>query len=108
MDDKRLSYLLQTWAEWLREPAMNLGYPSVAAGIRWRSADDWEDLVDHLDETMARAVDAAVDDLPLNERTAVYAVVIGPRVWRLREPMADVYERARMAIKIRLRARGID
>jgi hypothetical protein len=107
MDDKRLSYLLQTWADWLREPAVHLGYPTTAAGIRWRSADDWEDLVDHLDETMARAVDTAVDDLPLNERTAVYATVIGPMV-RLREPVQDVYDRARGLLKIRLRARGIE
>jgi hypothetical protein len=107
MDDKRLSYLLQTWADWLREPAVHLGYPTTAAGIRWRSADDWEDLVDHLDETMSRAVDTAVDDLPLNERTAVYAVVIGPMV-RLREPVQDVYERASGLLKIRLRARGIE
>jgi hypothetical protein len=107
MDDKRLSYLLQTWADWLRQPAVHLGYPTTAAGIRWRSADDWEDLVDHLDETMARAVDTAVDDLPLNERTAVYAVVIGPMV-RLREPVQDVYDRARGLLKVRLRARGIE
>ena len=108
MDDKRLSYLLATWAEWLREPAVHLGYPSTAAGIRWRSADDWEDLVDHLDDTMARAVDTAVDDLPLMERTAVYATVIVAQVWRLREPIADVYVRACGMLKVRLRARGIE
>jgi hypothetical protein len=108
MDDKRLSYLLETWRDWLNEPAMHLGYPSTAAGIRWRSADDWEDLVDHLDETMARAVDTAVDDLPLPERTSVYSVVVRPAVWRLREPMHVVYERARGLLKVQLRARGIE
>lgn len=105
MDDKRLSYLLHTWADWLRQPAIHLGYPTTAAGIRWRCADDWEDLVDHLDETMARAVDTAVDDLPLTERTAVYAVVIGPMV-RMRD-VHDVYERACGLLKLRLNARGI-
>jgi hypothetical protein len=53
-------------------------------------------------------VDTAVDDLPLAERTSVYSVVIGPAVWRLREPIHVVYERARGLLKIRLRARGIE
>jgi len=65
-------------------------------------------MVESLDERMALAVDASIDDLPLMERTAVYAVVIGPMVWRLREPVYDVYDRAREALKTRLRGKGID
>lgn len=108
--DDRLSYLLDTWREWMRRPdhLRALGYPPTAAGIRFRAQDDFDGMVDYLDETMALAVDAAVDDLPLNERTAVHAVVIGPMVWRFREPINDVYERARELIKAALHMRGIE
>jgi hypothetical protein len=111
LTDDRLSYLLATWREWISAPehVADLGYPSRAAGIRYRSGDDFDAMVDSMDRTMALAVDSAVDDLPLNERTSVYAVIVsGGRVWRLREPIDTVYERARGLLKIRLRARGIE
>lgn len=110
VDDARLSYLLDTWRDYMRAPDHRaaLGYPSTAAGIRYRAGDDFDAMVDSLDDTMARAVDACVDDLPLMERTAVNAVVIGPMVWRLREPIYDVYERARAMLKISLKTRGIE
>ena len=85
-----------------------LGYPATASGIRYRAHDDFDGMVDHLDETMALAVDAVIDDLPLNERTAVHAVIIGPMVWRFRDPVQDVYGRARDMIKVALTLRGID
>lgn len=108
MTEERLSYLLDTWREWMREPDHSLGYPSTAAGIRWRPGDDFDAMVASLDETMALAVDACVDDLPLMERTAVNAVIIGPMVWRLREPIYDVYDRARALLKVSLNTRGIE
>lgn len=110
MTDERLSYLLDSWREWMRRPDHlgALGYPPTASGIRYRPGGDFDAMISNLDETMALAVDACVDDLPLMERTAVYAVVIGPAVWRLREPMADVHERARDMLKIALNRRGIE
>lgn len=109
MDDQRLSYLLDTWREWYKAPDhRELGYPSRAAGIRYSASSDFDTMLDSLDQTMALAVDACVDDLPLMERTAVVAVVIGPMVWRLREPVGIVYDRARSLLKIALKTRGID
>lgn len=108
MTDERLSYLLDTWRDHMFRDDHGLGYPSTAAGIRWRPGDDFDGMVASLDETMALAVDAAVDSLPLMERTAVNAVVIGPMVWRLREPIGIVYDRARAMLKISLNARGIE
>lgn len=110
MTDDRLSYLLDTWRDFIRRPdhLIALGYPSTATGIRWNPGDDFDGMVESLDERMALAVDASVDDLPLMERTAVYTVVIGPQVWRLREPMHVVYERAREGLKIKLTSRGIE
>lgn len=109
MDDRRLSDLLDCWRDWMRRPdhRADLGYPSTAAGIRWRPGGDFDAMLDSVDEANAMAVDACVDDLPLMERTAVYAVVIGPMVWRLREPIQDVYLRARDMLAVALNRRGI-
>ncbi len=110
MTDDRLAYLFDTWRDWMRAPDHRhaLGYPSTASGIRYRPGGDFDAMVASLDETMALAMDACIDDLPLMERTAVYAVVIGPMVWRLREPVHIVHERARDMLKIALNRRGIE
>jgi hypothetical protein len=110
MDDKRLSYLLAVWSEYMTrsDHRAELGYPSTAAGIRWRPPGDFDGMVATLDETMAQAVDAAVDSLPALERAAVNAVVIGPMRWKRYEPVHEVYERARGLLKISLNARGVE
>lgn len=107
MTDDRLSFVLDVWRDWMREPELGLGYPGTAAGIRWKAADSFDDMCDSADRTTALAVDAAVDSLPQAERIAVHAVVIGPNVWRRREPIQDVYLRAREMLKVALNARGI-
>lgn len=109
MDSKRLSYLLDTWAEWCRRPDLGLGYPSAASGIRWRPGDDFDAMIESLDERLALAVDAAIDDLPLQERTAVRSVVLdGCRVWRFREPVEVIYARACDMLIVGLNRRGIE
>lgn len=110
MTDERLSYLLESWREWMRESdhRAELGYPSTAAGIRWRAPGDFDSMVAALDDTMALAVDAAVDSLPSLERAAVNAVVIGPMRWMRHESVYETYERARGLLRITLHARGID
>jgi hypothetical protein len=110
MTDERLSYLLDAWREWMRESdhRAELGYPSTAAGIRWRPPGDFDSMVAALDDTMALAVDAAVDSLPALERAAVNVVVIGPMRWMRPESVYEVYERARAMLRITLHARGVD
>lgn len=109
MTDDDLSNHLHAWRAWCRRPDLALGYPSTAAGIRYSNGQDFDAMVDWLDDRIALAVDAAVDDLPVNERIAVRCAVLdGPRVWRFREPLEVVYGRARESLKIRLRAKGIE
>lgn len=109
MTDDRLSWLLDLWRDWMRRPdhRHELGYPSTAAGIRFRSGSDFDSMVDNVDNTQALAVDAAIDSLPHLERTAVHHVLIAS-VYRAREPLQDVYERARERLKISLHARNIE
>jgi hypothetical protein len=110
MNDQRLTYLLESWRDWMRESdhRAELGYPSTAAGIRWRPPGDFDSMVATLDDTMALAVDAAVDSLPALERAAVNAVVIGPMRWKRYESVYEVYQRARGLLKITLHARGVE
>lgn len=109
MTDDRLSWLLDLWRDWVRRPDHRhaLGYPSTAAGIRFRAGQDFESMVTDVDQTQALAVDAAIDSLPPLERTAVHHVLIASE-YRAREPLQDVYLRARTSLKISLNKRGIE
>jgi hypothetical protein len=107
--DDDLSSHLSAWRDWCRRPDLGLGYPTTAAGIRYRNGEDFDAMVDWLDDRIALAVDAAVDDLPVNERISVRCTVLdGPRAWRFREPLEVVYGRAREMLKVSLNARGIE
>ena len=108
MTDDDLSNHLHAWKSWCNRPDLGLGYPTTAAGIRYSTGADFDGMIDWLDDRIALAVDAAVDDLPVNERIAVRCAVLdGPRVWRFREPLEVVYGRAREMLKVGLHARGI-
>lgn len=108
MDDKQLTYVLAVWREWHRRSDTRLGYPPRAAGLHSATSQDFDSMCDAMDNTVAEAVDACVDDLAPLERRAVYAVVLGPATWSHSEPMQDVYVRARELLRTALRRRGIE
>ena len=109
MTDDRLSYLLDVWREWIRQTdhRHELGYPSTAAGIRYRGGTDFETMTDSMDQTHALAVDAAIDSLEPLERRAVHHVLIRSQ-WASSIPLQDVFARAREMLKITLHRRGIE
>jgi len=109
MTDDRLSWLLDLWRDWVKRPdhRHELGYPSTAAGIRFRAGSDFDSMVDNVDNSQAMAVDAAIDSLPSLERIAVHHVLIAS-VYGAKEPLQDVYLRARDQLKISLRMRNIE
>ena len=96
MTDDRLTWLLDLWRDWMRRP-----------DHRFRAGSDFDSMVDNVDNSQALAVDAAIDSLPHLERTAVHHVLIAS-VYRAREPLQDVYGRARERLKISLHARNIE
>lgn len=109
MTDDRLSDLLDLWAQWMHEADLPEGLPKrspVALG-RYAVGTDFDEMCESMDIQQAEAVDAAIGDLPLNERVAVHAVKLSS-VWRLREPIDVVYERARGMLVIGLAMRGIE
>lgn len=105
---KRLTELLRLWAEWSAMPADSLGYPSQACGIRWRPGNDFDQMCSDMDDWLAHAVDVSVDELPAAERHAVHVVVLASGAWTGREPIEDVYGRARDMLAVRLKARGVE
>jgi hypothetical protein len=109
MTDDRLSWLLDLWRDWVKRPDHRhaLGYPSTAAGIRFRAGQDFESMVSDVDETQALAVDAAIDSLPDIQRRAVHHVLIRSQ-WTSHLPLQDVYLQARATLQVTLNARGIE
>jgi hypothetical protein len=101
---------LEVWAEWMQQDDTKLGYPSKSAvilsgGGAWGSFG--EDLEAELDNTMANAVDAIVEGLPLSQKNAVFhfhiAAVFTPR----RTVIEDDYSDALVAVEVGLRKRGL-
>jgi hypothetical protein len=107
MTDKRLSELLQIWRTWLRRSNLNLGFRPRSLGMSGTGATDFEALFSSAEDSLARSVDAAVDDLPPRERDAVSNAVLATSR-PLGEPLEVVYERARESLMQILRRRGVE
>ena len=104
VSDKRLAEYLDIWAEWMRSSDTRQQYPvSVCSSP---SSKEFDSMVSDMEIRQAKAVNAAIDDLPSNERVAVHHVKLAS-VWRLREPIEIVYDRACLALSISLVTRGL-
>jgi hypothetical protein len=106
-DDKRLDWMLENWAHWMRQRVTPRGFPTKSVGLRSVGGADFESMVDAVDVRLARAIDAIIDSLPLNERTAVHHVWLAS-VWRLRVDIYETHTRARVAIRDLMRKRRIE
>ena len=108
VNDARLLWHLQNWAEWQRDRAADFGrgYPSCAYSIGATASRDFEAMCAELDNRCALAVDATVDGLPAPERCAVHAIHLDAR-WRFAGKRADFYTLACGAIRRGLIRRGI-
>jgi hypothetical protein len=107
---QRVKEALDIWAEWMQQDDTKLGYPSKSAvilsgGGAWGSFGD--DLEDEVDGTMARAVDAILEGMPLSQKNAVFhfhiAAVFTPR----RTLIEDDYADALVSVEVGLRKRGL-
>lgn len=111
MTDDRLSYLLDVWAEYMRGElggsGLPDGYDSRAHVGSSTASKAWDAMVNDIERWQAETIDACVDDLPMNERVAVHHVKLNS-VWRLREPIQDVYLRARETLKVSLARRNVE
>ena len=109
MTDERLFQLLDLWADWMHGAELPEGYAkrsAVALG-RYCVGTDFDEMCESMDVQQAEAMDAAIADLPMNERVAVHAVKLCS-AWKLRESIDVVYSRACVMLKIGLNVRGIE
>lgn len=109
MTDDHLSELLDLWKTYMEQPSPPRGFPrrSLVLEGRYTVGTDFDEMAEEMDEMHAKAVEAAVDSLPMNERISVYHVKL-ERVWRLpRIDLQATYLRAREMLKTMLDARGI-
>ena len=110
MTDERLSVLLDLWKEWMQAEELPDGFPGRAAVAlgRYVVGTDFDEMCESMDIRQAEAVNAAIDDLPMNERIAVHSTKLCS-VWKFtREPIELVYERACEMLKVGLAMRGIE
>ena len=107
MSEARLEWHFDNWRRWMRHDAVANGAPGKAAGcVGGGYSQTFDDMVDAADIRCAMIVDALVSSLTPSERAAVnhhylYAV------WRLREPVQQVLDRAKRKVAEWLVARGV-
>lgn len=108
MSDDRLSWHLWNWARWHRLDPSRLGYPRKASGgAQCYTNTDFDAMCNTADDACAEAVEAAINDLPMMEKVAIHHYHLYA-VYRSREPIEPIYNRACDAVKKTLTRRGID
>ena len=109
-----VEWLLLDWARWMR-PKWDGGRVREASGcVGGGYTADFDDMAAEADRRVAKAVDAAIEDLGRAapaQRLSIYitwGIAEGNiAVWRFRHPVADIYERAKQELVPRLKRRGI-
>src|SRR3989304_1500350 len=108
MSPDRLEDDLQNWRAWMRHGGLEgLGMPSRVPGIGIRHNTTFDDMIEDLDRTTAKATDAAIADLKRLEREAIHHNYLGSD-WR--NDYANIHVVlvvAREAVRISLMKRGI-
>lgn len=105
----RLDALLDLWTRFMRsgEDVRELWYPDSACGcVGGGYSQTFDDMVEAVDARLAESVNAAIDSLPVVEQCAISHKHLWA-VYRFREPVVVVYQRARDALAIVLPARGV-
>lgn len=77
MIEARVLFYLDLWQSFMKTNKNNLGYPSAAAGFLTGGISSFEDLADESDSQSARVVDSVIDDLPTNQKEAIYFAYLG-------------------------------
>lgn len=71
MDEGKVIFYLELWADWMQADNPKLGYKTKSSGFMSGSIHSFEDLEDEVDNKSAQIVDKCIDDLNAIERTAI-------------------------------------
>ena len=105
----RLDDLLGLWVRFMRsgKDYRDLWYPEKACGcVGGGYSQTFEDMVEAVDNRVAEAVNAAIEGLAPVEQCAISHTHLHA-VYRFREPVTAIYQRARDRLAVVLPARGI-
>lgn len=109
-NDLRLTELLNEWAIWMHTGTYGRGYPRKSPGLQGHTrGSDFDEMRRQGLSKTAEKVDAAVNELPHNERIAILrAYALTTDVWRFRQSWEELEARARKLIREKLRRRGVE
>ena len=107
--EQQLDYIdlrLISWARWMREKPY-LGAPQTACGcVGGGYSYGWDQWEADVDNRLDLATDAAIGDLGPLERLAIHHTYLAA-VYRAREPLETVLERAREGVRTGLIRRNV-
>lgn len=107
LTDKRLDSLLDIWSEWMRGESDGKGFGTQSHIEASNSSQDFDQLCDEMEYAQARAMDVCIEDLPRNERASVHHMHLAA-IWQFRDPLEEIYGRAREMLCTSLQKRGIE
>jgi hypothetical protein len=105
--DRDLDNALAAWTQWMRSGSVARGFPRRTPGIKWSPGQDFEQLAGAADVTLARAVDAVVDDMPARLRSALSVRHLACRWYGPADDLPYALCEAREALGEALRRRGV-
>ena len=108
MDHDLVARHLDNWARWHRKPSKKLGYPTkamVALGGGQSVSGVFDEMCEDADNHAAEIIDTIVNDLKLDQKSAVYHKWLGCviRVRDQAKSLADAYD----AIDVQINMRGL-
>jgi hypothetical protein len=77
MDLGRVEYYLDSWRDWMQTDNHRLGYKSKSTGFNSGGVHSFEDMADEIDNEAAKIVDQVINDLPIQEKTALHIFYLG-------------------------------
>ena len=98
--------ILTEWAAWMQGYSPRLGYPTHAAMLSTGgNSSTFDNMCDAADAQRNQAVDSCVDDLPPNQKAAIYRRYLAA-VFRMRDYESSLMA-AHEALEVSLRRKGM-
>lgn len=87
----RVDFYLSLWQTYMHTGSESRGYPGQSSGFSAGGySQDFDDMVEGVDLAAARAVDAVIRDLPLDQQCALHHRYLAA-VWRFRNYGRSLY-----------------
>ena len=102
-----VDWALDEWARYMRHDASKLGFRSAVPVIGISHSSDFDALADAADRESVKATDAVIRGLAHIEQLAIQHVHIAAVFRFKREPVEDIYGRARIGVEAGLRRKGM-